>query len=149
MLPSLCVSGGRGSSGDASLDSTLRPEVRLLNFGVCSRREQGAIARPQPGTNHAQAPAPAPGARDDPPTLQKVTPPGPSCIRRMCSAGSRDCDGCQPGRPNHSGEDPDAARAFRDSASVKDAPRSLLAVAGAALRLAVRSCRTVRKRAAV
>ncbi len=44
--------------------------------------------------------------------------------------------------------EPDVARAFRDSASVNDALRSLLAVARASRRLTSRSRRTARKPAA-
>lgn len=44
--------------------------------------------------------------------------------------------------------EPDVAKAFRDSASVNDALRSLLAVARASRRLTTRSSRTARKRAA-
>ena len=44
--------------------------------------------------------------------------------------------------------EPDIAKAFRDSAAVNDALRSLLAVARAAQHLTTRSSRTARKRAA-
>ncbi len=44
--------------------------------------------------------------------------------------------------------EPDIAKAFRDSASVNDALRSLLAVARASRRLPTRSSRPARKRAA-
>lgn len=43
--------------------------------------------------------------------------------------------------------EPDVARAFRDSAAVNDALRSLLQVARFSRRLAVRSSRAARKRA--
>jgi hypothetical protein len=44
--------------------------------------------------------------------------------------------------------EPDVAKAFRDSAAVNDALRSLLAVARASRRLTTRSSRAARKRAA-
>ena len=44
--------------------------------------------------------------------------------------------------------DPDVAKAFRDSAAVNDALRSLLKVARSARRLTTRSRRTARKRTA-
>ena len=44
--------------------------------------------------------------------------------------------------------EPDVAKAFRDSAAVNDALRSLLAVVRASRRLTTRSSRTARKRAA-
>ncbi len=44
--------------------------------------------------------------------------------------------------------DPDVAKAFRDSAAVNDALRSLLKLARSARRLTSRSTRTARKRAA-
>ncbi len=44
--------------------------------------------------------------------------------------------------------DPDVAKAFRDSAAVNDALRSLLKLAPSARRLTSRSTRTARKRAA-